>query len=285
MKALVPNLDVYLTGACNFRCDYCYGEDDACGHMPGGVYDAALGFGRHVGASNIQMCGGEPLMNPAFEDYVSRARVAGFDVILRTNGMLLGPHLEFVAKNCAWVGVSLDGLADANAAMRTPRAATTDEEQFETPVANIRALKHLNPDIKIILATLASRKNADAIPAFADWIVRTHLPIDRWKIYEFIADKFRSGAHRREFEMTAEAFSEMVARLPDEVNGAPVIAQSAHTDRVAANCLIVYQGGDVKLLGKNYGNVLRTPFAEIVSALEADRALGVVEANKNLTYN
>lgn len=281
----IRNLDVYVTGKCNYRCRYCYGENDQFDSMDMHTYQNALAFGHYLRAENIQLCGGEPLVCPEFESFVTLARQKDFDVILRTNGILIHKRLEFIAKSCKWVGISLDGTKAYNALMRTPRTAMSAEEQFELPIRAIFDLKRINPGIKIILATLVSRKNYLGLSELANYLARNKVPIDKWKIYEFITDKFRSAENHSEFEMEEDVFFSAVQMLPDSINGAPIQIQSAHTERVSANCLIVYQNGDINLMGKHYGNINTDAFGDIVRALTADNALSVIYENKETTYD
>ena len=280
----VKNLDVYLTGKCNYRCEYCYGENDCRPDMSAETYAKALEFGKYICAENIEMCGGEPLVCKEFQNYTLQAKEVGFGVILRTNAYFLFDQAEFVAQNCLWVGVSIDGLKTANDVMRPSRKKVSADEKFLRPISAIRELKRLNPDLKIILATLASKLNYKEIPAFADYIQKTQLPIDKWKIYEFIRDKFRSDLNHTKYEMSEAEFSELNASIPETVNGAEVILQSAHTERVGANCLIVYQNGDINLTGVHYGNINTDAFDDIIDRLYADNALSVIANNKKFTY-
>lgn len=280
----IYNLDVYVTGRCNYQCEYCYGEQDRCPDMGTDTYRKALEFAHYIGAHNIQLCGGEPLVCKNFEDFTLMAKEKGFGVILRTNGYHLLQHIDFIANNCQWVGVSLDGLPAVNDMMRPSRTWVSAQEKFSRPVEGIRKLKEVNPEMKIILATLASKLNYEQIPSFATYIRDTHLPIDRWKIYEFICDKFRSEENKAKFEMSEAEFSKLSMLMPASVNGAQIILQSAHTERVGANCLIVSQNGDIKLSGVHYGNVTNDNFNDIIDRLQADNVLEVIVDNKKGTY-
>lgn len=283
-KLGLKNLDIYVTGKCNYMCGYCYGENDKYGSMEEEVYNTALELAEYIDVEYIQMCGGEPLVCPEFEKYVTLAKNKGFKIILRTNGILIEKHLVFISENCDWVGISVDGLPEYNSLMRTPRASMTKDEQFDKPVSAIFELKKLNPNIDIILASLVSKKNYKGIVPFADYLIKNKVPINKWKIYEFIEDKFRSKINHSEYEMSENDFSQMVSELPNDINGAPIQSQSAHTNRVSANCLIVYQNGDIKLMGKHYGNIMKNSFDTIIDLLIKDNALDIIEKNKENTY-
>lgn len=280
----ISNLDVYVTGRCNYKCEYCYGENNLCPDMDIEIYKKALEFAEYIGAQNIQMCGGEPLVCQNFERFTMMAKEKGFEVILRTNGYFLFDYAEFVAQNCLWVGVSIDGLASSNDKMRPSKAKTSAKEKFERPINAIRELKRINPKIKVMLATLASKLNYKDIPLFVKYVQDNNLPIDRWKIYEFIRDKFRSEKNHTKYEMSKEEFDELESKLPKTVNEAEIMLQSAHTERVGANCLIVYQNGDINLSGVHYGNVAVDKFDDIIDKLYAENALSVIGNNKKVTY-
>ena len=281
----IKNLDLYVTGKCNYCCEYCYGEDDTCGDMSETIYKAALKFGEYICADTIQLCGGEPLMCKEIAKYLEYTKAQGFNVVLRTNGVLLDKYLEVVANTCEWVGISIDGLPKENAVMRTAKGTMTPEEQFEKPMRALWKLKEINPKIKIILASVASRKNSQALPDFAKYLVEHNVPVDKWKVYEFIRDKFRSDKNYEAFEMTETEFHELSEKIKKQMgNEMELILQSAHTERVNANCLIVNQKGDINLDGKNYGNVVSDEFETIVRKLLQDDVLAVISKNKEVTY-
>lgn len=286
MKNLgIANLDIYITGKCNFRCDYCYGEDDLCGSMSKTVYERALDFGKYIGAHTIQFCGGEPLVCPEFEAYSRLAKKNGFSVTLRTNGILIPEHLDFIAHNCDWVGISIDGMPYENALMRTSRVPMSAEEQFEFPMQAIFNLKKQNSKIKIILASIVSKRNFKGLPAFAEYLSKNDVPIDRWKVYEFIRDKFRSNVYYSEHAMSEKEFEELQQNMPSHLtSGVPIILQSARLPRVGGNCLIVSQNGDINILGIHYGNVSKDSFEVIVSRLIEQEALNAIAINKERTY-
>lgn len=281
----ICNLDIYITGRCNYKCEYCYGEKDSCPDMSIETYNKALEFAEYINAKNIQMCGGEPLVCKNFKLFTLMAKKNGFDVILRTNGFLLPDYIDFVAENFLWVGVSIDGLASSNDLMRPSKVKMSADEKFIRPITAIKKLKSLNPSIKIILATLSSKLNYKEIPLFAKYIQETQLPIDKWKIYEFIRDKFRSEENHKKYEMSELEFGELASLLPKSINGAEIILQSAHTERVGANCLIIYQNGDINLSGVHYGNINTDNFDHIIDKLYEDNALTVIENNKKVTYD
>ena len=281
----VENLDIYITGRCNYCCEYCYGETDTHGDMEQVTYQRCLDFAHYIGVTNIQLCGGEPLVCKKFASMVTLARDRKFGVVLRTNGILIDRYIDMIASECKWVGISLDGLPQDNAMMRSTRIKMSPDEQFQIPIKAVFSLRERNPDIGILLATLVSKRNYARIPDFARYLVAQNVPINKWKIYEFIIDKFRSIVNQDLFAMREDQFLEMGKEVQSVVGTKfEVQLQSSHTDRVAANCLIITQDGSINLMGKFYGNVLRNTFDSIIDGLLRDNALSVIAENKYVTY-
>lgn len=281
----IVNLDIYITGKCNYKCRYCYGENDCLTGIKIETYEKCLEFAKYINAKNIELCGGEPLVEKNFELFVSMAQDSGFDVILRTNGILVPQKIDFIAENCSWVGISLDGLPEENALMRESKTPISKEEQFFIPLKAIRDLKIKNSNIKILLASVLSSKNCDAFLKFISYIKEENLPIDRWKIYQFVTDKFRSLENDKEFFLEDEKFESIAKMIPDKINDTQIIVQPSKGLDKATNCLIVRQNGDIILSNVFYGNVVDTPFDLIVENLIKGNVLNLIKGNKNLTYN
>lgn len=281
----IVNLDIYITGKCNYKCRYCYGENDCLPGIKIETYEKCLEFAKYINAKNIELCGGEPLVEKNFELFVSMAKDSGFDVILRTNGILVPQKIDFIAENCSWVGISLDGLPEENALMRESKTPISKEEQFFIPLKAIRDLKIKNSNIKILLASVLSSKNCDAFLNFISYIKEENLPIDRWKIYQFVTDKFRSLENDKEFFLEDEKFESIAKLIPDKINDAQIIVQPSKGLDKATNCLIVRQNGDIILSNVFYGNVVDTPFDLIIENLLKNNVLNLIKGNKNLTYN
>ena len=206
-------------------------------------------------------------------------------MILRTNGIYLGDYIEFVAKYFDWVGVSLDGIAETNTKMRPSKNAMSAKEQFELPTSNIRRLKAINPNIKILLATVASRLNYDTIRQLSDYIEESKLPIDRWKVYQFIRDKFRSSLNYDKFALEQILFDDLSQCIPSNINGSvEVIFQSLRTEGAAGNGLLVYQDGTVKILDEYFGQIGSDSCEEICSKLSVSKVIDYIKVNKSKTY-
>lgn len=281
----ISTVDLYFTGFCNYKCEYCYGENDINPHMTKETYLQCLDFAQQINATTIEFCGGEPLLNPLFEEAVRLAKARGFQLILRTNGIYLGKHLDLIAENFEWIGISLDGLVEANARMRPAKNKISKEDQFHLPIANMKALKEKNPNIKILLATVASAVNYSDIPAFAQYVEEHQLPINKWKIYQFIKDKFRSEIYEDKYALPMVLFEEMKNRFPSTLlKKTEVQFQSSNVEGVSGNCLIVLHNGQIQIMKKIYGQIGVNTNEEIIDNLKNSPVLTYIQKNKNVTY-
>ncbi len=123
MHSDIRMLILALTGACNFRCTYCY----ASAQTPVKIPRAALRWALDLaGASGnpfvVQFTGGEPLL--AFERLVYavnyiREKKYPATLQIQTNASLVTPTIaKYLAAEKIGVGVSLDGGVEANDAAR-----------------------------------------------------------------------------------------------------------------------------------------------------------------------
>ncbi len=281
----VPVVNIYVTGACNLGCRYCFGELDSKPGMKTDVFLRALDFAEHVSASAIELCGGEPLLYKDILWAVDTARQRGFRLILRTNGFYLNRYRSLVASCFYSVGISLDGDAGSNDLMRPEKGQSTltPEEKFQIPLREISALKAANPTIKVLLASVATRVNAAGLKALARILVGQNISIDRWKVYQFVDNNFRARQNGHEFSLSPGQFNKLVQDLTAEVNGTfPLICRkSAEID---GSCLVVNRDGDILVGSRLLGNVSEKGLVNICARLEESGVKTSIIKNKQLTY-
>ena len=79
-----------LTYRCNERCVHCYLDHDDHGEMTTGEVKSVLDQLAAAGTLFLILSGGELLLRKDFFELLAYARGLGFDVKLKTNGILLG---------------------------------------------------------------------------------------------------------------------------------------------------------------------------------------------------
>jgi uncharacterized protein len=118
---------IYVTEACNLRCDYCFVTDKMNNrHLTPQMADRILGFiaedGKNLKETYIHFFGGEPLIRAQMVDYLAahlREWAAGAGIKLKlgitTNGTLLTKqNCELLKRHDIGVQLSLDGGRDGN---------------------------------------------------------------------------------------------------------------------------------------------------------------------------
>jgi len=281
----IPVLDINVTGACNLECSYCFGEVDTKSGMARATFAQALQFAHFTGAKAVELCGGEPLLYPDLSWAVKAARYEGFDLILRTNGHLLPEWRRFVSENFRAVGISLDGDAESNHRMRPlkRKGKMSAEEKFDIPLREIANLKALRPELRVVLSSVATAENRAGILALGRILVHRKVPLNLWKVQQFVANKFRSLDHEDRFRLGAETF----AALENDVTTLlekhiPVVFRKS--DEIDGSCLIISRDGDALLGARRVGNVMHDRFDDICARLIAATAETPISMNKSITY-
>ena len=165
MKLLV----LRLTERCNLRCRYCYAARDE--EAP---FDMDAETAIHAvelcctegGQLKIQFTGGEPLLKldvmEAVHDF-GRRTGRKLSLSVQTNGTLLSPEVcrRLKAIRCG-VGVSLDGVGEANALRCFPAGSSS----FDAVAAGIRSLG--SAGMQCGLTPVVTRQNAAMLGQIPD---------------------------------------------------------------------------------------------------------------------
>src|ERR1700730_2954841 len=113
----ITDLRISVTDRCNFRCVYCrsadpenYRDDDEILSWPE-LYCLA-GVFKTLGIRKMRVTGGEPLVRPGVEEFISHLRDLGVeDISMTTNGHLLSEHCpRLVSAGLRRINISLDSL-------------------------------------------------------------------------------------------------------------------------------------------------------------------------------
>lgn len=92
LSGTINTVYIELTTRCNLRCVHCFQE-----HNPGDVLPTAtalkiIELADSLGASQLVLTGGEPMLHPDFAEIYERARSHGLIVKLFTNGLVIPPQ-------------------------------------------------------------------------------------------------------------------------------------------------------------------------------------------------
>lgn len=165
--AEIKSLILRITEQCNLHCAYCYADRGCYGQMTQELAIAAAALCcPEGGCLRIQFTGGEPLLNIRVMEAVhafGQATGRRFSLAVQTNGTPLTKEncRKLAAMNCA-VGVSLDGLPEANSLRCFPDGSET----FSAAVRGIRNLGEVG--LRCNLTTVVTGANARQLGQLAD---------------------------------------------------------------------------------------------------------------------
>jgi MoaA/NifB/PqqE/SkfB family radical SAM enzyme len=274
-----PVIDLYVTGQCNFRCPYCFGEDVSKGDIDKVTFARVVEFASHC-KSSIGFTGGEPLLHEDFRGLVNVATSKKVPIILRTNGMLIDKYLDVIGM-FEWVGISIDGASESVVKKMRPSAPKykyVEADKWKKPIDNIRLINKHYPQVKVLLASLVSSFNSSSLLKLARDIQENDLAIDKWKLYQFTRNNFRSLTSSSKFETSSEFISEVCESLQKVYHGEIV-------NKVGdGNCLLVDTNGSVRVNDALIGNV----FDDMILLEKKIRQLDMfnkISVNKIHTYN
>lgn len=195
-------LDLQITGKCNLNCKFCCGapRDVKCAEFEDvkKVIDKLAA----VNVERIVITGGEPLIYPHFDELVEYIKSKNIEIYLSTNAYFLDKHLDVVTNNVACVGLPLDGSYP-----ELCKDMTRELDQIQTTIGAVEKIKAKNPNIKIKIGTVVSKKNINDLKNIKQILENCTYKPNVWRLYEF--SPLGTGlVNRNEFEITTQEFIE-----------------------------------------------------------------------------
>jgi cyclic pyranopterin phosphate synthase len=166
----ITDLRISVTDRCNFRCIYCRSADPENYQE----HDKILSWAelerlgrvfRSLGIQKVRVTGGEPLVRPGVEQFISGLSANGFpDISMTTNGHLLSERCEgLIAAGLKRINISLDSL-DAIKFEKITRTKT-----FASVMSGIDAAQNSSLGPAKINAVLVRGFNDDEVESFAEF--------------------------------------------------------------------------------------------------------------------
>ena len=151
------------------------------------------------------------------------------------------------------------------------------------PLEEISKLKGMNPKMQILLASVATKLNLDGLRSLAIILVNQKIPLDLWKIHQFLPNNFRGKLNSKEFYLDATCFQDLTRDLDREVNSKfPLIFR--RSEEIDGSCLVVNGDGDILLGSRNLGNVSQNSPKILCDSLAKAGIEDAIIGNKKLTY-
>ena len=166
----ITDLRISVTDRCNFRCVYCRSADPE-NHVAEHKLLSWEEFTRlarilvHLGIRKVRVTGGEPLVRPGVEEFISALRSLGVaDLSLTTNAHLLAERCDkLVAAGLNRINISLDSLD------RAKFEKITRTRSFDRVMAGIDAAQNSALRPVKVNAVLVRGINDDEVERFAEF--------------------------------------------------------------------------------------------------------------------
>lgn len=149
-----------LTYRCNERCVHCYLDHDDHGEMTTAEVKHVLDQLAAAGTLFLIFSGGELLLRKDFFELVAYARQLGFDIKLKTNGLLIG---ERAAARIRELGVRQVQISVYSHRPDVHDGITKVPGSLDRTLAAIRFLKAQG--LRVLIANVLMRQNVDDYPS------------------------------------------------------------------------------------------------------------------------
>ena len=110
-------LNIYLTNACNLRCDHCFMHSGKPlkNELPKSEWLRILSEFKENGGQSVTFSGGEPLMNPDLDEILTHAFTIGLDTTILSNGILwTEERIHRLAPYISQIQISIDGFDESS---------------------------------------------------------------------------------------------------------------------------------------------------------------------------
>src|ERR1700686_5728210 len=164
----ITDLRISVTDRCNFRCVYCRSADPEIYRDHDEILSwlelyRLAGIFKPLGIRKLRVTGGEPLVRPGVEEFISHLRNLGVeDISMTTNGHLLSERCaRLVSAGLQRINISLDSLDAAKF------EKITRTKSFSTVMHGIEVAQNSSLAPAKINAVLVRGINDDEVEAFA----------------------------------------------------------------------------------------------------------------------
>lgn len=147
-------LNIYLTNACNLRCDHCFMHSGKPlkNELPKSEWLRILSEFKENGGQSVTFSGGEPLMNPDFDEILIHASTIGLETTVLSNGILwTKERIEQLSPYINQIQISIDGFDE------TSNAKVRGKGHFDRVVHNV--ILFANTGVRTSVATTFTFQN------------------------------------------------------------------------------------------------------------------------------
>jgi MoaA/NifB/PqqE/SkfB family radical SAM enzyme len=170
-----------VTGRCNLRCDFCYGNDEALPkeELSSEKWKQIFLRLKSWGLMRVDLSGGEPTIRRDISEIANNALATGLNVVLSTNGLLLYETGPAQLPDGIRIHVSLDsGFADVHEASRLLRSFKPSDQSFQKTGQFIRLCIKQNFRLRVL--TCIGTHNCEGLYQLGEYLAS--LGVREWNI-------------------------------------------------------------------------------------------------------
>lgn len=177
-------VDVSLTGKCQLRCSWCWGEEHTVGTIHSeNEWKELLRKFKDGGTTSVVFTGGEPLLSPILPSVLRYAKESlSMRTTLSTNAILLAEKHEIVLPWVDDLGIPIDGsTSEINKRMRAGKI-----DNFQKAIDGIKMVLDAYPDILLTVRTVIARPNIQDVGNIPQMLMDNNIDISRirYKLYQ-----------------------------------------------------------------------------------------------------
>ena len=232
---------VLITGRCNLRCQFCYGNDESLPQVEIDVDHWRRIFVRlkSWGLMRVDISGGEPTMRKAdFHEIVAAANELGLATIVSTNGLVLKPDRLSGFPNVRW-HVSMDsGLKEIHEDSRLLPLLKPSTGSLEKASEFLRQCIDLGYPCRVL--TCVGNHHAELLYRLGERLAL--LGVKEWNISRVLRAGRAQAGYENLWAISDEALREQVSHLRCAFGPLMRIRHSDRTDQNGYFLLVLPDG-------------------------------------------
>lgn len=263
----IEEIDLNITNRCNIGCSHCLfsASPEKGDDLPLNLIERVLADGKRLGAKEVHITGGEPLVRKDVLEILKIAYTLGYFVRLQTNlwafqkGMI--PQFKKYTRE---ILTSVDGLEKSHDAIRR-------KGSFRRTIHWIKEL--LQKDFRIVVITAVQKKNYNDITKLVDLLVKIGINA------HFLFSVTPLGRAKKSDVVAPEKWEQLIFNLQEKYKSIPtktdIVCELHH---LRADAKINFIEPDCRLDTKNH--VIILPNGEVFPCslfTSTDKSLGNVK--------
>ena len=197
-----------LTGRCNLKCQYCYGNDESLPkkELPASEWARIFLQLKTWGVMRVDLSGGEPTIREDITAVAEAALSAGLNVIVSTNGLPLAKKGLEILPTSVRLHISVDsGFAEVHEASRIRRSLLPSVGSLQQ-ITNLTA-QAVHAGYRVRVLTCIGRHNSRQLVELGERLAIAG--VNEWNISRVLAAG-RAEFNARQWEVNDDAVLEEV---------------------------------------------------------------------------